>query len=234
VLVAALVNAADGTVVANYEYGPFGELIRATGPMAKANPIRFSTKYQDNESDLVYYGYRYYDRSTGKWLNRDPLSERGFTSINKSKIDKSLFMSRVVALIEFLWVNRPTLVESVRTRLMEDSRGLLQLTPLEGNLYAFVANTPIDKQDSNGLSPSSGFTCDKGLLTAARILCYCPYARSATVAGVCNGCWNGCNRYCIEQYLDGTMTEKQMKSCVLDCDKRELKCIRSGCDLKFN
>ncbi len=73
--VAALVNAADGTVAANYEYGPFGEVVRQTGPMAKANPIRFSTKYQDNESDLVYYGYRYYDPSTGKWLNRDPLGE---------------------------------------------------------------------------------------------------------------------------------------------------------------
>ena len=39
--------------------GPFGELLRATGPMAKANPFRFSTKYQDDETDLLYYGYRY-------------------------------------------------------------------------------------------------------------------------------------------------------------------------------
>jgi RHS repeat-associated protein len=74
--VAALVNAADGTVAANYEYGPFGELIRATGPMAKANPFRFSTKYQDDETDLLYYGYRYYNASTGRWLSRDPLGAR--------------------------------------------------------------------------------------------------------------------------------------------------------------
>jgi RHS repeat-associated protein len=52
--------------------GPFGELIRATGPMAKANPFRFSTKYQDDETDLLYYGYRYYNASTGKWSSRDP------------------------------------------------------------------------------------------------------------------------------------------------------------------
>src|SRR5688572_15710465 len=39
---------------------PFGELIRSSGPMAQANPFRFSTKYWDQESDLVYYGYRYY------------------------------------------------------------------------------------------------------------------------------------------------------------------------------
>jgi RHS repeat-associated protein len=75
--VTALVNATNGAVVANYEYGPFGEVIRATGPMAKANPIRFSTKYDDDESDLLYYGYRYYKPSTGTWVNRDPLAALG-------------------------------------------------------------------------------------------------------------------------------------------------------------
>ena len=57
--------------------GPFGEVIRATGPMAKANPFRFSTKYQDDETDLLYYGYRYYSLSMGRWLSRDPIGERG-------------------------------------------------------------------------------------------------------------------------------------------------------------
>jgi RHS repeat-associated protein len=73
--VVALVNAADGSVAAQYEYGPFGEVLRATGPMAKANPFRFSTKYQDDETDLLYYGYRYYNAGTGKWLSRDPAEE---------------------------------------------------------------------------------------------------------------------------------------------------------------
>ena len=58
--------------------GPFGEVIRATGPMAKVNPLRFSTKYQDDESDLLYYGYRHYKSPTGTWLNRDPVVELGF------------------------------------------------------------------------------------------------------------------------------------------------------------
>ncbi|MEI6782710.1 MAG: RHS repeat-associated core domain-containing protein [Verrucomicrobiota bacterium] len=53
--------------------GPFGELLRATGPMAKTNPFRFSNKYQDDENDLIYYGYRYYNADTGRWLSRDPL-----------------------------------------------------------------------------------------------------------------------------------------------------------------
>jgi RHS repeat-associated protein len=75
--VAAFVNASDGTVSANYEYGPFGELIRASGQMANANPLRFSTKYQDDETDLLYYRYRHYSASMGKSLARDPLSELG-------------------------------------------------------------------------------------------------------------------------------------------------------------
>ena len=57
--------------------GPFGEVIRATGPIAKVNPFRFSTKYNDDESDLLYYGYRFYKPSTGAWPNRDPLQELG-------------------------------------------------------------------------------------------------------------------------------------------------------------
>jgi RHS repeat-associated protein len=61
-----------------YAYGPFGEVIRATGPMAKLDPFRFSTKYQDDESDLLYYGYRYLNTSTGRWLSRDPILENAF------------------------------------------------------------------------------------------------------------------------------------------------------------
>lgn len=45
--------------------------------MARAIPYRFSTKYQDTESGAYYYGYRYYNASLGRWLNRDPIEERG-------------------------------------------------------------------------------------------------------------------------------------------------------------
>ena len=63
-----MVNAANGTTAATYVYGPFGEVMRMTGPMARLNPFRFSTKYDDDETDLLYYGYRYYNPSTGRWL----------------------------------------------------------------------------------------------------------------------------------------------------------------------
>ena len=51
--------------------------------MAKVNLIRFSSKYQDDQSDWLYYGYRYYKPSTGNWLSRDPVGEKGFKVSSK-------------------------------------------------------------------------------------------------------------------------------------------------------
>ena len=89
--VSALVSAANGAIVATYEYGPFGELIRATGPMAKLNPFRFSTKYDDDESDFLYYGYRFYNPSTGRWLSRDPVDEFGSLQLRQRHSRKRHF-----------------------------------------------------------------------------------------------------------------------------------------------
>ncbi|MDD4406063.1 MAG: RHS repeat-associated core domain-containing protein [Parabacteroides sp.] len=63
--------------MSRYEYGPFGEVFCSVGDMAKVNPFQFSTKYTDNETDLVYYGYRYYSPALGRWLSRDPIEEQG-------------------------------------------------------------------------------------------------------------------------------------------------------------
>jgi len=74
--VTALTSGA-GTVQAAYTYGPFGETLRAAGPLAQANPWRFSTKYQDDETGLLYYGYRFYNPTDGRWPSRDPIEEDG-------------------------------------------------------------------------------------------------------------------------------------------------------------
>ena len=76
--VSALLDSADGSLDAKYEYGAFGEPLRVGGTtIAADNPFRFSTKYTDVESGLVYYGFRYYSPSLGRFLNRDPLGELG-------------------------------------------------------------------------------------------------------------------------------------------------------------
>jgi len=75
--VRGLVSATNGAISAQYEYGPFGETLRAEGAAANSNPCRFSTKFTDDESDFLYYGFRYDNPSTGRWPNRDPIGERG-------------------------------------------------------------------------------------------------------------------------------------------------------------
>jgi len=79
--VVALLNAESGALSAVYEYGPFGETIRATGPAANGNPFRFSTKYTDTETGLVMYPYRSYLPSLGRWLSKDRIEEVGGLSL---------------------------------------------------------------------------------------------------------------------------------------------------------
>jgi RHS repeat-associated protein len=117
----------------NHEYGPFGEAIRQTGPMAKVNPFRFSTKYQDDESDLLYYGYRYYKPSTGTWLSRDPLGEMGFIVF---KDGQQAYVRKAVT---------PKEVIHQVNKLFANAGGQ--------NIYGFVDNAPTDKIDVLGLDP---------------------------------------------------------------------------------
>ena len=58
-----------------YEYGPFGEVVKKTGA-ADELPFGFSTKYQDT-TGLLYYGRRYYNPESTKWICRDPKQESG-------------------------------------------------------------------------------------------------------------------------------------------------------------
>jgi RHS repeat-associated protein len=77
--VATLVNASSGAFGAVYEYDPFGNYIRAgvLDSTVQDNPFRFSTKYADVETGLVYYGNRFYSPALGRFVNRDPIEEAG-------------------------------------------------------------------------------------------------------------------------------------------------------------
>ncbi len=67
----------DGDLLAHYEYSPFGETIIFTGPLAKANPFRFSTKHWDDVTGLGYWGHRWYSPGMGSWPSRDTIGEQG-------------------------------------------------------------------------------------------------------------------------------------------------------------
>lgn len=76
--ISALVGATSGTATANYDYSPFGVMLRAEGVVAKANPIRWSTQFMDDVMGTAKYLFRDYQPRTGRWPNRDPFGEPGF------------------------------------------------------------------------------------------------------------------------------------------------------------
>ena len=59
------------------ETSPYAAVVASSGPMAKINPFRFSTKWWDEETGLGWWGYRFYDSGTGRWVGRDPIGEEG-------------------------------------------------------------------------------------------------------------------------------------------------------------
>jgi|GEM_PF-1756731 len=74
--IVAVVDGADGSLVASFEHGPFGEPISETGE-SDVCPFRWQTKWYDPELKGYYFGYRYYDPHNGRWLSRDPMGEAG-------------------------------------------------------------------------------------------------------------------------------------------------------------
>ena len=63
--------------VVHYEYDPFGNTIHKSGAYADKNAYRFSTKPVDEATGFYYYGYRFYDPVTGRFINRDPIGVSG-------------------------------------------------------------------------------------------------------------------------------------------------------------
>jgi RHS repeat-associated protein len=79
--VVGLIDGQNGELAAEYEYSPFGELLRAAGPVAAQNPIRCASKYFDSEGGLVSFGFRYYSPSLGRFINRDPKGDPGWANL---------------------------------------------------------------------------------------------------------------------------------------------------------
>ncbi len=73
--VTALVAKSNNAVVAQYQYGPYGELVASSGVKATSNPWRYRARYYDAETELYYFGHRYYEANLGTWLSPEPLGQ---------------------------------------------------------------------------------------------------------------------------------------------------------------
>ncbi len=63
-----------GYIRTAYSYAPFGA-VSASGDVTQ--PFQWSSEHYDSELDLVYYNYRHYSPSLGRFLSRDPIAEQG-------------------------------------------------------------------------------------------------------------------------------------------------------------
>jgi RHS repeat-associated protein len=82
------------SVAARYHYDPYGNVLAKSGSLADANLYRFSSKEAHAASGLVYYGFRYYEPAFQRWINRDPIGERGGVNLYRS------FLNTPVAFID--------------------------------------------------------------------------------------------------------------------------------------
>ena len=69
------VRRTNGTVVGSYSYAPYGRQLTQTNTYRQ--PFRFQSKLYQAQSGFVYFGYRWYDPTIGRWLSRDPIAEDG-------------------------------------------------------------------------------------------------------------------------------------------------------------
>ena len=66
---------ATGAIVGSYTYDAWGNTLTSSGPKAQENPYRYSGKEQ--LAGYYSYGFRFYNAGMGRWINRDPIKERG-------------------------------------------------------------------------------------------------------------------------------------------------------------
>lgn len=78
-----LLDPRSGKCLESYQYSAFGEeqIFDASGDTLSesslGNPWRFSSKRHDPETDLIYFGRRYYDPKTFSWTSPDPIGFEG-------------------------------------------------------------------------------------------------------------------------------------------------------------
>ena len=68
-------NGTAVSIATTYDYTPFGAVTASNS--STPNTFCFSSEVLDPETSLVYYNYRHYNPTDGRWISRDPIEEQG-------------------------------------------------------------------------------------------------------------------------------------------------------------
>ena len=91
----------SGTIAAQYVYDPYGNVIEQYGTLADGFAIRFSSKYTDVETGLISYLRRFYRPDHGRWLNRDPIEERGGENLYAFCVNNPVYLYDIDGLVDW-------------------------------------------------------------------------------------------------------------------------------------
>jgi RHS repeat-associated protein len=130
-----------GLVAAHFEYDPFGNTVINTDA-SNLFTYKFSTKPQDVENGLYYYGYRYYDAVAGRWINKDPIGEEGGFNlcgfVNNNGVNS---WDRLGLRIIWESVDRTTAVRN-QSLIQSSINGHIGVMKLKGRLASYPSDCP--------------------------------------------------------------------------------------------
>ncbi len=146
----------NGSISQRYQYSSFGEHASAT---QLNNPWRFASKRHD-ETHLVYFGRRYYDPASGRWLNPDPIGFEGGINLYAFVQNNPLTHRDLYGLI----INPPIIslpplstpqVQTSWVGAPEVCNHQVALTPLPAPLFQLPEAWPLEQKPGLQLSASA-------------------------------------------------------------------------------
>ena len=90
----------NGYIRTAYSYTPFGSVSASENGVVQ--PFQWSSEFYDSELDLVYYNYRHYSPSLGRFLSRDPIAEQGGLNLYSFVRNDSYISSDTLGLLTYV------------------------------------------------------------------------------------------------------------------------------------
>ena len=66
----------NGNIAAAQDYYSYGEILRSYNASSGFENYKYTSKERDAESNLDYFGARYYESLTGRWMQVDPMARK--------------------------------------------------------------------------------------------------------------------------------------------------------------